>query len=517
MSKLGNIQESYGKQIGIAVANTNGNNVLASTILPKNNLIIASPVDDDANDIGTYALFITDNDGTPIRLSYTIKTGNGLNVDSVNTDIIKLSIDGESLKENDGILYLSEQDIIDNNSLTLDENLQVHVNTNNLTIATDEQQGIIGIDEYTVKTNSDGKIYVETENLDRANDGQTGIVTSDKNTIHIDSNGVIYVNTSNLQYASSYSPGIVKYDGTTFNTTYGALKVNTVGLKYATNSTFGISKCDNSTIVVRNGIYSVNTDNLDKSSDINFGVVKSDGTSTVVNNDIMVINDYDKIVQNIDNIKTRITNIQNKIKKISDSVSDVNLVKITDPTIFTFMCNSVTSVNLTRPKYGTFPDEFLQEKITAEFTVNTNCPFIITITYLDNVAPNIYLYEINYDDLDKYSGDIGLYNEFQSTNYADKILRFSWICKNYSSSNGGESISTRVKITISYSKDNTISQTVFYNIVRYNSLYNKNKIGKTILTANSDGKLTIDDTISISEKSKLINSITSPKRKKQTT
>jgi hypothetical protein len=54
-------------------------------------------------------------------------------------------------------------------------------------------------------------------------------------------------------------------------------------------------------------------------------------------------------------------------------------------------------------------------------------------------------------------------------------------------------MSTRIKITVSYIKDNTISKDVYYNIVRYNSLYNKNKSYKTILTLNSDSSLNIDD------------------------
>lgn len=495
MSKLGNIKDSYGKQINIAVANTIGENVLASTILPKNNIIISAPVDDAANDIGTYAIFVTDNNGTPIRLSYTIQPGNGLNIDN-NEDIIKLSIDNKTLKESsEGTLYLSKEDLVDNNSLVVNANLNISVNTSNLNVATSENPGIIGLDEYTVKSNQDGNIYVETENLDRANENQIGIVTSDKKTIHIDSNGIIQVNTNNLDYGTKYAPGVVKYDGTTLYTSYGDMKVNTAGLKYATDTTFGISKCDNSTIVVSNGIYSVNTNNLDKCSNEKFGVVKSDGITTVINNGILSVNDYENIINKISTIKTKIQDIKNKINKLSESVADVNLIDISEPTIFTFMCNSVTSVNLTKPKYGTFPDDFLSETITAEFTVNTNCPFTITVTYLDNVSPNIFLYEINYDDLDKYPGDLGLYNEYQSTNGVDKILRFSWKCKNYSSSNGNESLSTRIKITISYSKDNTITKDVYYNIVRYNSLYKKNKSDKTILTANSDGSLNIDDTI----------------------
>lgn len=497
MSKLGNIKESYGKQINIAVANTNGENVLASTILPKNNLIIASPVDADANDIGTYAIFITDNNGTPIRLSYTIQTGNGLTTDETNGDIVKLSIDNKTLKESiDGVLYVSQEDLIDNSSLIINES-SISVKTDNLNVATNEQPGIVGIDEFTIKTNQDGKIYIETENLDRANENQIGIVTSDKKTINIDSNGIINVNTNNLDYATQYSPGVIQCDGITLLSSYGNIKVNTNGLKYATSKDFGISKCDNSTITVTNGIYSVNTDNLEKCSNTNYGVAKTDGVTTITEDGVLSINNYENIVNKISTIQTKIQDIKNKVSKLSDSVADVNLISISDPTIFTFMCNAVTSVNLTKPKYGTFPDDFLSETITAEFTVNTNCPFTITVSYLDNISPNIFLYEINYDDLDKYPGDLGLYNEYQSTNCVDKILRFSWKCKNYSSSNSTESTSTRVKITISYSKDNTITKTVYYNIVRYNSLYSKDKTEKTILTANSDGTLNIDTTISV--------------------
>lgn len=507
MTKLGNINKSFGKQIGIAIANTNGNNVLASTTLPKNNIIIASPVDVDANDIGTYAFFATDNDGNPVRLSYTIKVGNGLNVDSNNTDVIKLSIDNKSLKENNGDLYLSQQDIIDNVTLSID-NSYIFVNTNSLGIATQDNKGIVGIDEYTVKTNQNKKIYVDTENLDKANENQIGIVTSDNKTIHIDSNGVIHVVTENLNYGDSNSIGVVTYDGTTLYTNNGDLTVNTDKLTYTTNTTFGVSKCDNSTITVLDGIYSVNTNNLDKASDKKFGIAKVDETSTTINNDVLSIKNYDNIVNNIDNIKLKIDTIKNRISELSNLTLKTTVNEITEPMIFTFVCNSVTSVNLTKPTYGTFPDDFLQETITAEFTVNTNCPFIITLTYIDNVSPSIYLYEINYDDLDNYPGDLGLYNEFQSTNSVDKILRFSWKCKNYSASNSNESTSTRIKITISYSKDNTVSQTVYYNIVRYNSLYKENKVGKTILVTNSDGRPKIDDTISITETLKTLEPLT---------
>lgn len=499
MSKLGNIQESYGKQINIAVANTFGENVLASTQLPKNNIIIASPVDADANDIGTYALFVTDYEGNAVRLTYTIQPGNGLRIDNDNTDIIKFDIDNESIVTDElGSLYVGIDNVIDGTTIQQYENSKIGVVTENLDIASAETLGVLGIDEHTIKTNLDGSIHVETENLDRANENQVGVVTSDNNTINIDSEGVISVNTQNLNYATSSKPGIIKCDGVTLDTTYGGLRVNTQNLKYATSSQFGVSKCDNFTITSNNGIYTANTNNLNKSSVDKFGIIKSDGETTIIDNGFFSIKNYDTIVHDISYIRLRINKVNEEIQRINNTLVDFSTSTISDPMVFAFMCNSVTSVNLTKPKYKEFPEGFKPETITAEFTVNTNCPFKISLDYTNNISPNIYLYEINYDDLNVYPGETGLYEEFQSTDSVDKILKFSWICKNYSSSINKASVTTKVKITVSYSKDNTVSQTVDYNIVRYNSLYNKDRIGPLILTKNTDGTLNIQDSTTVS-------------------
>ena len=498
MSRLGNIKETYGKQIGISIANTNGENVLASQLLPKNNIIIASPVTDDANDIGTYVMLVTDNDGTPVRLTYVIEPGNGLNIDTNNTDIIKLDIDNYSIQTNDnGELSVATSSIIDGISLITNENGQIGVNVQNLSIANKNEFGVVGIDEQTVKTNSLGKIYIDTTGLDKANNSQLGIVQSDNKTISINSDGVVSVNTSGLKYATEKTAGVIKCDEKTLvQVENDNLKVNTHELNYATTISYGISKCDGSTIISNNGVYSVNTEGLVKCSTTNKGVLKTDNKSTIIKSGNLSVNNYSKIIDTINDLQLRISAAEKEINKLN--LLSGNTVKIiTDPTIFTFMCNAVTSVNLTKPKYGTFPEDMITETITAEFTINTNCPFIITITYMDNVSPALYLYEINYDDINNYPGEVGLYNEFQSTGYADKILRFSWKCKNYASSTGGEATQTRIKITVSYPGNNTVSQTVYYNIVRYNSLFKKSKVGPTILTADTTGKLKIDNTITI--------------------
>ena len=78
MSKLGYISNSYGKQFNISVANTYSYNVLNGSNLPVNSIIIASNVNENNNDTGSYSLIATDSVGSPVRLTYTIKEGNGL-------------------------------------------------------------------------------------------------------------------------------------------------------------------------------------------------------------------------------------------------------------------------------------------------------------------------------------------------------------------------------------------------------------------------------------------------------
>ena len=96
MTSLGNIYSSYGKSFSVAVANTYSNVVLSSNNLPENTIIIASNVDDNYEDTGSYSLIVTDNYGSPIRLTYTISEGNGLYY-SDKEDAISLNIDNDTI------------------------------------------------------------------------------------------------------------------------------------------------------------------------------------------------------------------------------------------------------------------------------------------------------------------------------------------------------------------------------------------------------------------------------------
>ena len=74
MSKIGNIKLSYLNQFNIAFANTYSN--------------ISSNINENFEDIGSYSMIATDNEGNSVRLSYCIKQCNGLYADESNSDVL---------------------------------------------------------------------------------------------------------------------------------------------------------------------------------------------------------------------------------------------------------------------------------------------------------------------------------------------------------------------------------------------------------------------------------------------
>lgn len=321
MSELGNINKSFGKPINISVANTYSATVLNSKALPANMIVISSPTDEDGNDIGTYCLIATDNNGTGVRLSYTIQPGNGLNIDNTNTDILKLDVDSSSLNTNiNNELQVNMDDIVDWNTLSV-ENDKLQVNTNNLPIATEETNGVVIVDNATIKLSDTGNLYINVEDLDKANETTVGIITSDNNTVHIDSNGIVSVNTQNLSEASANDYGIVKVDGLTINSTYGNTSVNTHNLKYCTDTSFGILKPDNNIVKVTNGELSIITQNITHASNSQYGVMKTDGISLISNNGVVSVNNYDKLISDIEGLVTKLDNIESTIVKLNQKIS----------------------------------------------------------------------------------------------------------------------------------------------------------------------------------------------------
>lgn len=71
-TQIGNTTKAYGREYNISVSNIGGENILASDYLKENTIIIDSKIDNNLEDVGSYALFVTDINGKAVRLTYTI-------------------------------------------------------------------------------------------------------------------------------------------------------------------------------------------------------------------------------------------------------------------------------------------------------------------------------------------------------------------------------------------------------------------------------------------------------------
>ena len=247
MSKLGYILNSYGKQLNISIANTYSYNILGGSNLPVNSIIIASPVDENNNDIGSYSLLASDYQGNPVRLTYTIKEGNGLYYNS-DKDYMSMNIDNKTIIEKDRNLAFNIGSKLSYNFTY--ENNDVNINIDSIPTASKLNYGIAAIDGKTIIIDEDRTIRVNTENLMYGDNttGEFGIVIGDGNSI-ISDNGKLKVNLKYINKAEINQYGFVIGDNNTINIEEGIVSVNTENLKYATIETFGISKPDNKTII----------------------------------------------------------------------------------------------------------------------------------------------------------------------------------------------------------------------------------------------------------------------------
>jgi len=315
MSKLGNIYLSYGHQFNIGVSNTYSYNILSGNNLPKNIIVISSPIDDENNDIGTYSLMCTDSLGNPVRLTYSIKEGNGLFVDN---DVLYLNIDNETIKNSNG-LYIDLSTIY--SDIVLNENNILHIDNDKLSVISQSSRGVSKGDNNTIK-NDEGMLYVDTENLQYSNNSTStyGIITSSDDKILIN-NGVLSLNQDNLNKASNEEYGICHGDETTVSVINGKLQVNTKNLIKASESNYGIIDIDGNKILSNDGLLSINTDNLNIGDNNNIGVIDIDNSTIVLNdNNQITISYYDNIIKDIDDLRNDLNSYIIGLDKMKEDI-----------------------------------------------------------------------------------------------------------------------------------------------------------------------------------------------------
>ena len=137
MSQVGYVNNMYGNTLNFVTTNADGATVLkldGENVLTPNALIITSPTDENNNDLGTPSIIVTDTDGSPLRISYTMQPGKGL-INEPNTDILRMNLDEHTIqskkdsKDLDAI-YVNASALINHNSTleVVDENdLRVNV------------------------------------------------------------------------------------------------------------------------------------------------------------------------------------------------------------------------------------------------------------------------------------------------------------------------------------------------------------------------------------------------------
>lgn len=475
MSKLGYIASSYGKQMNISIANTYSYNVLAGSNLPINSIIIASNIDENNNDTGTYSLIATDNEGNPVRLTYTVKEGNGLYYNT-DKDYISLNIDNNVIIEKENQLSFNLGAKLNGNFII--ENDTVNVNIDSIPTASKTNYGISAIDGKTVIIDEDKIIRINTDNLMYADNStnEYGIAIGDGTTI-ISDNGKIKVNLSEIKKADNDNYGFVISDNNTVNIEDGIINVNTENLRTATSETFGISKPDNKTIVFNSdGNITVNEQNLNIATDKNYGVGKIDYQTLGFTNDNKIyFKDYAVLSSYISEYKNVSDKYTSKIKEYKEYLSTGNVL-LRGKDIHQFHINETSVTELIKPKDNEEVINMPLQTVSAVFNIVTTCDFNLSVVFEDgtNEFPNVDLLEVNYNDEEIYDKETALNPKkvYKSTNGEKKKLTVRFSAKNYRNSINSEFLVTSVNIRVSNVEDNLKYKSEKYSIVRYNSLYN---------------------------------------------
>lgn len=339
MSKVGNIEKMFGNRFDIVATNATADMIINAknkdlALIPSS-LVITSPLDSDNQEIadkGTPSLLITDYEGNPMRLTYTIQPGDGLVVDYNNKDVIKMSIDQKTIKDNkiNGELYVNPKALINetsDNILQVSSENTIVVNVSNICdgekivavkndIESNNEQLTINsyalVDNHYIVCNeneSDSKsnLYKTqklTLNLNNIVDNNTIIIKTDSTE---EQNKILSVQAKQLTLADSKDAGVVKIDDSTIkmNKTTGQIHVETEQLRrIGPGGGVGVIWISSSSTAhvygAQNGELKVKTGSLPRCKNANeqindplnngYGVVKSDGVTISSKNGVISVN-----------------------------------------------------------------------------------------------------------------------------------------------------------------------------------------------------------------------------------
>lgn len=471
MTRLNDIYNAYGKPFSFIAANTYAENVLQASSIISSSMIVAAPYDKESNeDIGQYSLLVTDSYGNPARLTYSIATGNGLDF---KDDMVQISIDDNTIKEDNGNLYATLENIIDNNTLSSSEG-KVYVDIDNFGKASSSKFGIAKVDNTTIKSDN-GTIYVDTSMLDLASGNIAGIASGDGQTISTNG-GVATVLSENLRHGSSTSPGIVKADGVTVFSDNGELHTTHEAIAKLRNANgLKMTMPDGATIIGNNGAMSVNENAIPYASPTTYGKVKIDPTTLYVdNNGLLHPRSTESMMSYIYDYNEALDLAEDRISALKEIVENGIMPK--EPSIYSLSCNETTATALAMPEHLEEPIDMPVQHVYVSLNLITNCDFYISVRYDSNEPPTVELQDINYANEITKTGIEAIDFTWPSTRMKEKNIILLFNAKNFFSTSLGKTMNTKVTITVGSTADRKVKKEIVYSVLRYNSLYTKEEL-----------------------------------------
>ena len=468
MTQTGNTQDIYGKQLTVAIANTNASNVINSAYLPKSSIILST--DYNGEDKGRAAMLMTDVYGRAAIVSNYIEEENGLHSEKSNSNVISLKIDNYTIQEQNKKLSVDLENFVDSMFFTTEDG-KVVLNTQSLPKASAKNFGVAKLDGNTIGSDN-GTIYVNASKLDYASNGFGGVVKGNGNEINVN-NGILSVDTKKLPKATNTSYGVAKVDGKYIVSYNGIISIDKKALTDINVNGRKMHRGDNSAVVSSNGILSINSDNLRTATPSNPGVAKIDPESlTLDSNNTLHVKDLDKMTTYIYDYEEGMNVIESKITYINNVLSTGTYVS-SEPEIIYFNCFESTTGKITKPQYLEEPINMPEQHLYVVLSIVTNCKFKINVNFINNITPEVHIDNINYNDEFTIEGAESLNYVWPSTGLEQKRIIILINAKNFYSSTMRESAITKLSINAFAEEDNTKSKNVLYSIIRYNSAFNE--------------------------------------------
>lgn len=243
MSQVGNVENMFGSEFNVVTTNASAYKILedSESSFITTSLIVSSPTNEFGTDKKTPSILVTDFEGKPLRLTYTMQPGSGLISDPSNPDVLKMSIQEKTLKTDDnGAIYVDAKGLIpENTDLFVNDDNEIDLHVEQLA----DYNHIQPVNAFAVTGDStlnwktlltvDPASFIDDYYItavQKKEDAQKECYQNQKLTINLNSfvddktikvikdNGVkpyFKVMTHNLVYASPSEPGVVKYDNST--------------------------------------------------------------------------------------------------------------------------------------------------------------------------------------------------------------------------------------------------------------------------------------------------------------